>query len=409
MNRTKSAIIGVLVVVAGVASIGLMMANKPLPPKKPPQATSPLVEVIVPQAEFVQFQIEAHGVVQPRTETSLVSEVSGVVIQVSEKFVAGGLFNQGEIILQIDPSDYEVSVEQSKARLAGQEALLEQEKARVVQAQKEWDMTGRSRKNAPALALRKPFLLEAEANVQSAEADLKKAEQKLARTIIRSPYKGMVKAKNVDIGQFVSMGTPLGEVFAIDYAEVRLPLTDSELAFIELPKWGEKSESSSTKVSIRANYAGNQVEWKGSVVRMEGTVDSQSRVHYIVARIPDPYGVINTSEDYSPLKVGTFVTASIQGNSQEGLIKLPRNVFRDLSKVLVSDDNNQLYIRDLDIVRAESENVYVKAGLQLGDRIVTTSMPSPVQGTKVRIQGEDVEVEDTSDSENKEAYANKVD
>jgi RND family efflux transporter MFP subunit len=239
MNKKTATVVGIFIVVVTVAIVIALFKNPPETPKKPMNVTLPLVEVLVPVKESVQFTIESHGVVQARTETALVSEVSGVVQKVSDKFVAGGFFKAGEVLLTLDPTDYQVAVEQAKARLAGTEAQYAQEKARAEQAQKEWDLSGRSRKEAPPLALREPFLLEAKANVDSARADLKKAEQKLARTVIRAPYDGMVKSRAANIGQFVSMGAQLGVIFAIDKAEVRLPLTDKELAFITMPNWGE--------------------------------------------------------------------------------------------------------------------------------------------------------------------------
>lgn len=401
MTRTKSVFIGIAIVAAGFAGMSLMMANKPKPPKKPLEDTSPLVEVMQPQVQSVQLKVEAHGVVQPRTETSLVSEVSGVVQEVSDRFVAGGHFSKGEVLLQIDPSDYLVSVEQAKARLASQQAKYEQEKARAEQARKEWDMTGRSRKSAPLLALREPFLQEAKANVQSAQADLKKAEQKLARTVIRAPYAGMVKSKKVDIGQYVGVGNPLGVTFAIDYAEVRLPLTDQELAFIDLPGWAEEN-SVLPDVTLKANYAGSAVEWPAKLVRMEGGVNEQSRVHYTVARISDPYALLQKDSQQQPLKVGSFVTAVIHGKQLTDVVKLPREAFRDLDKVMVSDKNNQLHIRRLNVVRAQADIVYVDGGLEAGDRIVMTTLESPVQGMKLRILG-DKEEEKQKDEQQDEA------
>jgi RND family efflux transporter MFP subunit len=388
MNRTKSIIVGVAIVSLGVVAIAVMMASKPKPPKKPPVISAPLVDVIVPKVEDVQFQIKAHGLVQPRTETVLVSEVSGIVVSVSDKFVAGGLFNQGEVILQIDPSDYEVAVEQAKARLASQKAKYAQEKAKAEQAKQEWDLTGRSRDNAPILALREPFLQEAKANMQSAEADLKKAEQKLARTIIRAPYQGIVKSKKVDIGQFVSVGTQLGDTFAIDYAEVRLALTDNELAYIDLPVWGGELSGIKPKVELSASYAGQQVIWSAEIVRMEGVVDNQSRVHYAVARVTDPYAIASSNNSAAPLKVGTFVSAKIEGKKMANLIKLPRDAFRDLNRVLISNKDNQLYLRELSVVRSEANYVYVKAGLDIGDRVVLTALESPVEGMTVRISSD---------------------
>ncbi len=390
MSRTKSAVIGFAIFAIGIIVFFLMTALKPEPPKKPAESNSPLVEVLRPEPQTVQLNIKAHGVVKPRTETVLISEVTGVVQRVSNKFVAGGLFEKGEMLLQIDPTDHQVAFEQAKARLAGEQAKYAQEKAKADQAKKEWDLTGRSRENAPVLALREPFLLEAKANVESAQADLKKAEQKLARTVIKAPYSGMVKKKLVDVGQYVSVGTQLGETFAIDYAEIRLPLTDQELAFIDLPVWG-KAQAQKTPVSLSANYAGKIETWQGEVVRMEGVVDEQSRVHYLVARVNDPYQAFAKNTQVAPLKVGTFVTASIQGITLDNLIKLPREAFRDMNNVLVSDQNNRLASRQLEVIRSEAQFSYVKSGLNDGDRVILTAIESPVQGMMLRIQGDPAE------------------
>ncbi len=400
MSRLKSVFIGLGIFGSAIIAVIVMMAGKPKPPKKPIGDTSPLVEVVTPETQAVQFQVKAHGVVKPRTETTLVSEVSGVVENVSDKFVVGGYFKAGEVLLQIDPTDYQVNVEQAKARLASQKAKYLQEQAKAEQARKEWDLTGRSREKAPVLALRQPFLLEAKANMESAQADLKKAEQKLARTTIRAPYDGMVKVKQADVGQFVSMGTQLGTTFAVDYAEIRLPLTDQDLAYIDAPNWGKQSaEQYQTPVELVATYAGQEHRWQAQLIRMEGVVNEQSRVHYAVAQITDPYGVNDLTNTQTPLKIGTFVTAHISGKKEDNLVKLPRDAFKDLTRVLVSDKGNQLYYRDLEIARAESDYVYVRGGLEDGDRIVMTSIESPVQGMKLRVLGEAATPLENSDQE----------
>lgn len=405
MSRGISALVGLSVVVVGIVIIVAFFMSAPKPPKKPVENKSPLVEVVLPSAQSVTFEVKTHGIVNPRTETVLVSEVAGVVDSVSSKFVAGGYFKKDEVLLQIDPTDYEVGVEQAKARLASQKAQYAQEKARAEQARKEWDLTGRSRANAPVLALREPFLLEAKANMQSAEADLKKAEQKLARTTIRAPYDGMVKMKQVDVGQFVATGTQLGATFAIDYAEVRLPLTDHELAFINVPEWGSEEQTNDSNVTLVADYAGQETRWHAKLVRMEGVVDEQSRVHYVVARIPDPYSVLESTTNPSPLKIGTFVTAIINGKQEDNLIKLPREAFKDLTQVLVSDKDNKLYTRDLEVIRAEADTVYVRSGLADGDRVLMTAIESPVQGMSLRVEGDPEPVEELE--QNEEEYAQK--
>lgn len=390
MSRGKSIVLGSVILLLAFVVVFALIANKPKPPKKSVGDTSPLVEVIIPETQSVNFEVKAHGIVNPRTETTLVSEVSGVVQQVSDKFVAGGFFKQGEVLLQIDPTEYEVGVEQAKARLVSQKAKYLQEQAKAEQARKEWDLTGRSRDKAPILALREPFLLEAKANMQSAQADLKKAEQKLTRTIIRAPYDGMVKVKQADVGQFVATGTQLGTTFAIDYAEVRLPLTDQDLAYIDVPTWGSNTAKSNfPEVELVATYAGQEQRWYGKLVRMEGVVNEASRVHYAVARVVDPYAVLSSDNMEKPLKIGTFVTAKISGKQESDLVKLPRDAFKDLTRVLVSNKENELHYRDLVIARAESNFVYVRSGFESGDRVVMTSIQSPVQGMKLRVSGDE--------------------
>jgi RND family efflux transporter MFP subunit len=406
MSQKKSVLVGITIVVVGILIFMLLMAGKPKPPKKPIEDNSPLVEVLPLERRSVTFEVEAHGVVKPRTESSLVSEVSGSVESVSPSFVAGGYFKQGDVLLKIDPTEYLVGVEQAKARLAGQKAKYLQEKAKAEQARKEWDLTGRSRDSAPILALREPFLLEAKANMESAEADLKKAQQKLDRTEIRAPYDGMVKTKLVDIGQFVATGAQLGMIFATDFAELRLPLTDQELAFINVPLWGEQKESEFSHVRVVANYAGQQHSWHAELVRMEGVVNEQSRVHYAVARIFDPYSISPENPMEIPLKIGTFATANIMGKQEQELVKIPRDAFKDLNSILVSDKENRLYSRLLEVARSEADFVYVRSGLREGDRVVMTSIQSPVEGMKLRIAGEEPEksvVKDDEGSEDSEA------
>lgn len=406
MTKRKSILIGLTLILLTGGSVGLMLATKPTPPKKPVEQTSPLVSVASPVMESVTFEVEAHGVVQARTETTLISEVSGVIQQVSSQFVSGGYFKKGDLLLQIDPSDYRVGVEQTKAHLASVKAKYAQEEAKAEQARQEWDLTGRSRDKAPLLALREPFLLEAKANVESAEADLKKAEQKLSRTSIRAPYDGMVKEKRADVGQFVATGSQLGVTFAVDYAEIRLPLSDHDLAFINQPGWGANQQVGQSEVEIRSNYAGQESRWMGQLVRMEGMVNEQSRVHYAVARVTDPYGIVGDTGQKNPLKIGSFVTAKIKGRQVENLVKLPRVAFKDLDRILVSDKDNKLYYRDLNVVRAESEFVYVDAGIEQGDRVVLTSIESPVQGMALRIEGEQP-IADPEVQVAEEAYAQK--
>jgi multidrug efflux system membrane fusion protein len=197
-----------------------------------PEAAIAVKTEIVNRAQLA-MRVESQGIVAPRTRTSIISEVSGLVLDVADAFVVGGTFNAGDMLLKLDPTDYEVALQRAKAKVISFKALMELENARSVQAEKEWGMTGRPKSEAPLLALRRPYLLEAEANLLQAQAEVKQAEIKLSKTIIRASYSGMVSKKLADIGQFVTTGTPIGETFAIDFVEIRLPLSEKDLTMMD--------------------------------------------------------------------------------------------------------------------------------------------------------------------------------
>jgi multidrug efflux pump subunit AcrA (membrane-fusion protein) len=231
-------------------------------------------------------------------------------------------------------------------------------------------------------------LASAAAALATAEAELVRARRNLERTYIRLPYEGIVRAKETDLGQFVSPGTRLGVVFATDFAEVRLPLTDSDLAFVDLPYATEVTASGGANgpmVSLVATQKGRRVEWPAQIVRTEGVVDEKSRVTYAVARIVDPYQRHNKG---APLPVGTFVGATIKGSTAEDVIRVPRAVLRGSDELIFVDDDNKLSIRKIDIVRSDSTYIYIGSGAQIGERVVATALETPVNGMAVRTTDE---------------------
>jgi hypothetical protein len=198
------------------------------------------------------------------------------------------------------------------------------------------------------------------------------------------PYEGIVRSKETDLGQFVSPGTRVGVTFATDFAEVRLPLTDTDLAFIDLPETSEMTLSAAVDgpaVTLAATQKGRPVEWEAIVVRTEGVVDEKSRVTYAVARVDDPYGL---HHDSPQLPVGTFVSATLEGTIAENIIRIPRAVVRGSDQVVFVDDENRIEVRTIDIARSDSDFVYVRDGANPGDRIVLTALDSPINGMAVR-------------------------
>lgn len=358
-------IIGILF--AAVAVFMLLTLVRQEPPKKPVENLAMLVEVALLETVDAQFPVRSQGTVRPRTQTVLSAEVSGAIVDVSPKFIPGGVFEADEVLIRIDPTNYRVAVTQAEALV--RQRQIEYEGAKKLRSQ---GYRAESEYASAAAAL------------ATAEAELVRAKRNLERTYIRLPYAGMVRSKDADVGQFVNAGTRLGVTFATDYAEVRLPLTDRDLAFVDLPNAAEitaSGESRGPDVVLSAEQRGQLVEWSARIVRSEGVVDESSRVTYAVAKIEDPYALDGAQE---PLPMGTFVTASIDGVAMQGLLRVPRYALHGSDQLLFVDNENLLRIRTVNIARADAEYAYINGGAEAGERVILTALESPINGMPVR-------------------------
>ncbi|MDE1460845.1 efflux RND transporter periplasmic adaptor subunit [Spartinivicinus poritis] len=375
-------------ILTGALILNWQLSNTEQAPKSAAKPTAKLpVETQSVNPTQIQFTITSQGAVQPRTETTLVSQVSGKVIAIAPAFVSGGTFKAGDTLLKIDPLDYQVAVEQAKAQLAQAKAKLIEEQGKATTAKKDWLREGRHLKQASDLVLRKPYIIEAQAAVKAAQADLTKAKHYLTQTTIHAPYDGMVKTKQVDVGQFVSASNPLGVIFATDYAEVRLPIKRSDLAFLQLPAFGH-SQDTGPAVTLSVWNAPSPATWQARITRQEGVIDEKTRMHYLVARIADPYGLQKNSETskQTPLHLGTFVKAAITGVTMNNLTPIPRHLLRKNQQLLVVDKDNTLQLRKVTVVREGETLAYLQTGLKTGDQLCLTAIPSPINGAAVVVQ-----------------------
>ena len=375
----------VSLILGAIVLVILMSVLKPEPLKaKEPEAALAVKTQTLSRTE-VTLSVESQGTVRPRTRTTLISEVSGTVLEVSDNFIVGGSFDAGDMLMRLDPTDHEVALQRAKAQLISANALLELEKARAVQAKKEWEMTGRPESDAPILALRKPYLAEAEANILQAQAQVKQAQIKLQRATIRAPYAGMVALKSVDVGQYVTTGSRLGETFAIDFVEVRLPLTEKDLSQME-PMSFQNSNVVNTVV-LSGSVNGNSANWLAAIVRSEGVVNELNRSQYMVARIPDPYRRNQTlTASTPPLLVGTFVTAKLKGKTLSDIFKVPRSALLQGSRVGVVDDMQRLRIKSVKVVFSDEGYYYVSEGLNEGAEVIVSAIGTPIKGLKLEVK-----------------------
>jgi RND family efflux transporter MFP subunit len=385
MNRKLKISLPFIIIFVGIIVTVIMIRSRPQIEKRPVSFPPPLVRASTIHLRDYQLVVSSQGTVIPRTESELVSQVSGQVIGVAPQFAPGGFFRKKDVLIRIDPRDYEFSLSRLKARVAQAQLRLAQEEAEASIAHQEWERLGKEEEPDP-LVLRIPQLAEARASYEAAQAELKQAELNLQRTKIVAPFDGRVRVKKVDVGQVVSPGAPLATVYAVDYAEVRLPVPDDEIGYLDccLDYRTQNPAVLDIDVTISASYGGNLYKWSGKIVRVEGEIDPLSHMITLVARIRDPYGRDEQS-DRPPLAVGMFVAAEIIGRRVEDVAVIPRSTLRGDERVLIIDKDNKLHFRTVEVLRADFETVVISSGLNEGERVCISPLEAVVDGMEVRV------------------------
>ncbi|OFC68711.1 efflux RND transporter periplasmic adaptor subunit [Alteromonas confluentis] len=381
-----------LVLLIAVLLAIIFIASKKPPEQKEVVTKDFLVEAQVVNREATAFVVSSQGNVVPKNQTRISAQVSGQVVSLADVFEVGGMFKKGDVLAVLEQTDYETELKLAEAELAQAVAALQEEIARGKVAETEWRSV--NSKVPPELGLRKPQLASEQANVKAAEAKLERARRNLDRTEIKAPYNGIVIARNIDLGQFVSSGSEVGTLYSTDVAEVRLPITESELAYIDL----QAELANNTAVVLSAKVAGQRQHWQAKLVRTEGILDSGSRVIYAVAQINDPYNM-NKDPARATLRFGQFAEAEITGTQSQPLYVLPRSVLRLDNSILTVSDENTLQINDVEVIRATAKHVYINDGLPEQPKVVFSVVPNPYEGMKVRISGEELQQEDDTDAD----------
>ncbi|MGA1524191.1 MAG: efflux RND transporter periplasmic adaptor subunit [Planctomycetota bacterium] len=368
------------------AAIALAKSREEAPTGAPPRA-SPRGRAGEATPETWQARIRTTGTVRPAGESDVIAEVAARVTEVAQALAEGAFFATGDVLVQLDASDYELAVIQATAEVAQAKLAVELQREESEAARREWQAM--QREGAPTdLVLRKPQLAEATARLEAAEARLEAARRDVARCVIRAPYDGRVLSKFVDLGQFVARNARIARIYATAAAEVRLPIPDSELAFLDIDVVrADGGNAEGPAVTLSADFAGQTRTWHGRIVRTEGELDGESRMVRLVARVDAPYAGEPTNA--MPLVANLFVTAEILGPTYQDVFVLPRRVLRGRDEVLVIDAEDRLHVRTVDILRTERESIVVATGLTAGERVCTTPLDAVVEGMQVRVAAEE--------------------
>jgi len=374
----------------GLVVVLLLVATRPEAERREEPEFAPLVRAVRVTPEPVQLTVTAHGTVVPRTESELVAQVDGEVVWVSPALVAGGFFATGEELLRLEVSDYELARESARAAVARAESEASRSKK---ERDRQRQLASQSVASQARIDDAESAYRQAEAELREARARLDRAQRDLERTVLTASFDGRVRQEHVDKGQFVKRGDSVATLYAVDFAEIRLPIPDRELSFLDLSlayRDGDASEQGNEgpPVVLRAEFAGGEHEWRGRIVRTEGELDPKSRMVHVVARVDDPYNR-NGEGEGTPLAVGLFVEAEIEGRRLERAYVVPRSALYEGNRVMVIDDENRLREREVELVRVETETAVLTGDrLEPGERVCTSHLAAPVEGMQVRVLDE---------------------
>ncbi len=379
-NTAIKAAITITVLLAAVAAAAGIIMSRPNPEQLTVSESSSAIRAMTVVKESIRLRIRSEGTVTPKTQTDLIPEIKGRVIWISPNLVVGGYFQKGDLLVSIDPADYQARSGLAQAQLLRAEAELEHKSFEHKRLQTLIQDNLVSQSNLENAARAHKI---AKANVLESKINLAQAERDLNRTKIAAPFEGMVRSEGVNIGQFVQQGAPIASIYASDAVEIRLPIVNSQLAYLDAASLqrGELDPKTAPMIRLTATYAGNPFVWEGQLARTEGEVDAQSRMITAVARVNQAA----QSSDVPPLQVGLFVAAEIEGQYLENIVRLPRAALRPNSQVLIIDADNRLRFRDVHILRLENDFVIIDDGLANGEMVNLSPIQTVVDGMRVSL------------------------
>lgn len=379
MQLLLKIVLPLLIFIGAVFVAKTIRENAPEPQRRPSFAQIQAVDAVTLEPTTYAVNIQSRGTIRPARENALVPEIAGTITGLSTQFVVGGRFESGEQLIQIDRRDFEIALTQAQANVAAASATLQEERARSEQAKADWKLLGRTGSPSP-LSARLPQVAAARASLDSARAQVKKAELDLARTTITAPFDGIVLEANVAQGEFVARGAVLGRIYAASELEIRLPLTTRELAQLNFPVAVTETKSTNVTLSTDTGDANND-RWFANLKRSEG-IDSRTQQAHVVATVAEL-----KNEKGNVLQAGQYVNAIILAQELEDVYVVPRGVIREGSQIVLvnaGEERKTLQSAQINVLWTDSKLAAIATdGLPEKPILVTTVLGTVADGTAV--------------------------
>jgi RND family efflux transporter MFP subunit len=386
----KQAVVFLVVIALSSALVLWIRGGTPEVAQGELQKTAALqVAVMAVKPEPYQIAIQSYGNVQAEERFKVHALVSGQIIERSPQFKAGAYVSKGDVLLKLDPNEYELAESEARSALATSELALQEEYARAEQAERDWNKS-KSSSNARDFVLRKPHLKAAEARVAAAKAALKNAQRNLQRTVLTASFSGRIENVYVEQGAVITPSILLAEGFASDYAEVRLPISTKDLPFIH----AQNITKDDVVIEVSNTLVSPHEVWRAEFKRTDASIDQSSQQLFVIARIKDPF---STQQEPSkvPLHLGQYVKAELKGPEREGVIAIDNKLIYQGSYVYVvtqgsndvgeGDARDTLERRAVTVSFRGAEQSVIASGLNEGDLLVTTLLGQLTSGISVEV------------------------
>lgn len=389
MNKEKPKILPKIVIPLLIIAIGFIASkyiasSAPKAKKNRPEATTTLVDIVSLNSSDENIVIKSMGKVISAKKIALKSRVAGEISKINADFLEGGFIKKGDEIIRLDPKDYELALSRAKSVVANSQYSLKIERGHQYVAKREWELLNKERHTSNIksdLALRKPHLNKAHAELKAALAELEQAKLNLKRTTIRAPFNSIILSKEVDIGSSISTQEKLATLVGTDNYHIMVSLPIDRLKWLAIPNNNSKKTS---KVTIFSGDNSTSM-WVGSVTKLLGDLESEGRMARLLVTIEDPLGLKSEDRRKLPLLIGSYVHVEIEGQKVNGVFSLPRSALKDNESVWIASDDNKLEIRPIEVIWRDKSIVLIKDGLNENEQLVISNIPTPVEGLPLRI------------------------
>ncbi len=343
------------------------------------------VRTILTKKESVKIPVYTRGIVYPRTKIKLAAEATGRILEISPKLANGNFFKKGDVLLRISDDQVLLDKKKAEAQVASAALALSQVRAQY-------------RSSSSVKGLRKtdyakgvPQMNDAKARLEAAKAVLKGTKYQLSKTVVKAPFHGRVNMVAIGFGELVTIGQPIAEIYAVDAAEIRLPLSDAQYRLIDVPtvyidgSGSDISPLNDKQPNVLLRETQGQYFWSGHLERSEGSIDLRNRLRYVVARVDSPYAKDPRQPGRPPLDSGLFIEAMIEGKQVDDVVVLPRSALRKDDEVWVVSDDSKILIKDVSVLYRGKNKAYINAGLESDEHVVITPLNVVIEGMEVKI------------------------